>query len=182
MIEVEVRARVEGFGEIKGKLGEIGAVRLKLVHQVDKIFGHSMFLDSEGMIVEGGIVPRIRSVDGECFLEFKEICREGGGMEFSSKLGSIDMGVIFLNKLGFKEAFTIDKRRLSYRYKDFNVDLDSVDRLGCFVEVEKMVGSSEEVGVVREGCVRLLSLISPDSVIENKKYGDLMQGLINGED
>jgi len=98
-----------------------------------------------------------------------------------SKLGGIDIGIAFLDKLGFEEAFTIDKYRESFRYKDFGIDLDSVNKLGCFVEVEKMVDSSEEVGLAREECVRLLALIFPNSEIENKKYGDLMQELINGE-
>ncbi len=179
MIEVEIRAKVDNFAEIKKKLKELKASLSKSVHQIDKIFGHPMFLDSKNMIVEGGIVPRIRSVNGKCSLQFKEICRTSGGIELKSEISNIDIGVTFLNKLGFKEAFTIDKHRESYKYKGFNIDLDNVDKLGCFIEIEKMVGSPAEKESAREECVRLLALISPNSKIENKKYGDLMQELIN---
>ncbi|MFW6047590.1 MAG: hypothetical protein ACOCP4_07400, partial [Candidatus Woesearchaeota archaeon] len=72
MIEVEVRAKVHNFDDIKKKLEEIGASHQKSIHQIDKIFGHPMFLDSKNMIIEGGIVPRIRSTNYKCSLEFKE--------------------------------------------------------------------------------------------------------------
>jgi len=179
MIEVEIRAKVDNFDNIKKKLEEMKAVHQKSVHQIDKIFGHPMFLDSKNMIIEGGIVPRIRSVNNKCLLEFKEICRTSGGIELKSELSNIDLGIIFLNKLGFKEAFTIDKKRESYKYKNFVIDLDNVDKLGNFIEIERIVNLPEEKESARQECINLLALISPNSKIENKKYGDLMQELIN---
>ncbi len=179
MIEVEIRAKVNNFDEIKRELEKIEAKFSETIHQIDKIFGHPMFLDKNNMIIEGGIVPRIRSVNGKCLLEFKEISRTSGGTELKSELGSVNLGITFLNKLGFKEAFTIEKQRESYKYKDFSIDLDNVDKLGQFVEIEKIVSLSEEKELAREECVNLLNIISQKSKIENKKYGDLMQELIN---
>ncbi len=181
MIEVEIRAGVNSFDEIKKELEKIKACYFKSVHQIDKIFGHPMFLDSKNMIIEGGIVPRIRSVNNKCSLEFKEIRRMSGGIELKSDIDNIQEGVDFLKKLGFSEAFTIDKYREFYKYKDFTICLDKVDKLGCFIEIEKMIKSAGEEKSVREKCVEVLGLISPDSKIENRKYGDLMQEFINKE-
>jgi adenylate cyclase, class 2 len=181
MIEVEIRARVENFDQIKNKLKEIKAKHKKTVRLVDRIFGHPMFLDSKKMIIEGGIVPRIRSVDNKNTLEFKEIRRKGAGIELESELGDVNLGIEFLEKLGFNEAFTIDKERESYKYKDFIIDLDSVDQLGSFIEIEKIVKTTVEKELAREECVNLLGKLSPESKIENRKYGDLMQELINKE-
>jgi adenylate cyclase class 2 len=181
MIEIEIRAKVKSFDELKHKLKEIKAKKKGTVRLVDRIFGHPMFLDSNNMIIEGGIVPRIRSVDSESKLEFKEIHRRGGGIELESELDNVNLGIEFLKKLGFKEAFTIDKKRESYEYRDFNIDLDNVSKLGHFIEIEKMVKSDDQKKQARKDCINLLEEISPGSEIEDRKYGDLMQELINKE-
>lgn len=181
MIEVEIRAKVKDFEGIKNKLDEIRAKKKRGVRLVDRIFGHPIFLDSDNMIIEGGIVPRIRSVDDNNKLEFKEISRKGGGIELESNIDDVNLGIELLKKLGFKEAFTIDKKRESYEYGDFNIDLDDVSRLGRFIEIEKIVKSEEEKELARKECINLLEEISPGSKIEDRKYGDLMQELINKE-
>ncbi|MBS4013661.1 MAG: class IV adenylate cyclase [Bacteroidetes bacterium] len=177
MIEVEIRAKVDNFDNIKNKLGEIKAALQGSIHQIDKIFGHPMFLDSKNMIIEGGIVPRIRSINNKYLLEFKEIRRTSGGIELSSELNNIGLGVEFLNKLSFKEAFTIDKKRESYKYKNFVIDLDNVDKLGNFIEIERIVNLPEEKDSARQECINLLALISPNSKIENKKIRRLNAGI-----
>ena len=182
MIEVEIRARVKDFNKIKNELKDIGAEFSKSIHQIDKIFGHPKFLDENSMIIEGGIVPRIRCVNNNCLIEFKEINRKSGaGMEIKSEISDVNLGVDFLNKLGFKEAFTVDKKRQSYKYKDFSIDLDEVEKLGFFVEIEKIVDSYNKKEIAKKECLELLKIISPESKIENKKYGDLMQEIINKE-
>ncbi|MGM5483384.1 MAG: class IV adenylate cyclase [Nanobdellota archaeon] len=179
MIEVEVRAKVDEFKDIKDKLKTIEAKNQQTIKQIDKIFWHPKFLDSNKMIIEGGIVPRIRSVGDKCALEFKEILRESGGIELRSELGNIKQGIELLNKLGFEESFTIEKNRQSFRYKNFTIDLDDVNKLGKFIEIEKIVKSVDEKDKARKECVELLNFLSPDNKIENKKYGDMMQELIN---
>lgn len=179
MIEVEIRARIKNSGEIKNELEKIGAKFIKTEKQTDRIFGHPMFLDSEKMIIEGGFSARIREVDNKKSLEFKEILRKSGGIEIKSELSSIDTGLKFLEKLGFKEAFVVSKLRELYSYNDFIICLDSVNQLGDFVEIEKMIESSEDINKVRKECIKLLKILSPSSQIENKKYGDLMQEILN---
>jgi adenylate cyclase class 2 len=177
MIEVEVRSRVENFDEIKKNLKH--AKFLKCEKQVDKVFGHPMFLDSQNKIIEGGIASRIRAIGDKRTLEFKEIMRKSGGIEIRSELKNLDIGIGFLKKLGFKEAFTISKTREEYSYNNFIISLDSVDKLGDFIEIEKIVDSPEEKENARKECIELLNLIFPDFKIEDKKYGDLMQEIIN---
>lgn len=179
MIEVEIRARIEDVEKIKNELKNIGAKFIKVEKQIDRIFGHPMFLDEDKMITEGGLSVRIREVGDKKTLEFKEILRTGGGIEIKSELSSVDVGLKFLNKLEFKEAFTISKSREIYSYKNFTVCLDKVDRIGEFIEIEKMVEIFENVNKAREECVKLLKILFPNFQIENRKYGDLMQEILN---
>jgi len=179
MIEVEIRARIKNIEKIKDELKKIDAKFIKTEKQVDRIFGHPMFLGSEKMIIEGGLSARIREVDDEKVLEFKEILRKSGGIEIKSKLSDINVGLKFLEKLQFSEAFIVSKLRKSYLYNNFTICLDSVDQLGDFIEIEKLINFSDDKEKARKECEDLLRILSPDSKIENKKYGDLMQEILN---
>lgn len=114
-------------------------------------------------------------------MDFKEIVRKSGGIEINSELKDVNAGLIFLKKLGWEEAFTVSKTRDSYRYNDFEICLDNVDKLGDFIEIEKMVNYPREMDKARKECLELLNSIYPNGIIENRKYGDLMQELINKE-
>ena len=149
--------------------------------QIDKIFGHPMFLDSKNMIVEGGLVARIRKIDDEEKLEFKEISRKTGGIEICSRLDNMDEGLKFLDKLNFKESFTVSKERTLYKYKGFSVCLDRVEHLGNFIEIEKLISKEEDKEKTKDECLELLQSLGLDYKIENRKYGDLMQEIINNK-
>ncbi|MBW2996044.1 class IV adenylate cyclase [Candidatus Woesearchaeota archaeon] len=179
MIEVEIKARISNVDDIKKKLNQIRAKFLKTEKQIDKVFGHPRFLDSEKKIIEGGFVARIRVVDDNHTLEFKEILRQNGGVEIKSELKDLNTGVEFLNKLNFKEKFTVSKSRDHYSYNNFAICLDNVKQLGNFIEIEKIVTSSEEKENARKRCLDLLNTLAPNSEIEDKKYGDLIQEKIN---
>jgi adenylate cyclase class 2 len=179
MIEVEIKARINDENKIKDRLNEIKARFLNSEKQIDKVFGHPMFLDSNKKIIEGGIVSRIRCTNNKNVLEFKEILRKGGGIEVKSELGNMNVGIELLKKMGFKESFTISKSRENYDYNGFVISVDKVDRLGNFIEIEKMITSPEEREKVRKECIDMINVISPNLVIEDKKYGDLMQDIVN---
>jgi len=177
MKEIEIRARVNSFEDIKNKLKEMGATLIETKNQVDRVFGHKMFLDDDNLIVEGGLSARIRETDNSKSLEFKEIVRIGGGLEINSDLHEVEDGLKFLDKLNFKEAFIVAKFRELYKYKDFEICLDKVEKLGNFMEIEKMVPSHQDESQARQDCLNLLKILSKDAELVNEKYGDMMQEL-----
>ncbi len=181
MIEVEVRARVDDLDTVRKVLENLGARLVKSSTQVDKVFELDKFLDFEHRVLEGGIIARIRQDDGKIKVQFKEISRtDGAGMELSSEVGDMSLAVEFLEKLDFKECFTVRKKRDKYSYDGCIICLDDVELLGTFIEVEKMVDSLDMKEKAKEDCIRLLEKIAPFSVSEERKYGDLMQDIING--
>jgi len=179
MIEVEVKARINGFESIKKALSEKGAQFIKSSDEIDIIFGIPKHLDSDHKVIEGGIIARIRQKDGKKILEFKEISREKGGVELKCEIGDIELIKKFLGKLDFEQAFTIKKLRETYSYNSFVICLDDVAQLGTFIEIEKIVNSPDEKDAARKACFELLNELLPNAEIENKKYGDLMQDIIN---
>ena len=178
-IEVEVRAKIENLEKIKKSLERIGASFVKTENQIDKIFGADRFLDAEHKIIEGGLSARIREVDGKSALEFKEILREKGGIELKCPIANIGIGEKMLKKLDFEEAFTIRKNREAYSYNGFTICLDKVEQLGNFIEIEKEITSEGKIDETRKECLGLLEKIAPGSEIEKRKYGDLMQEVID---
>ncbi len=179
-IEVEIRARIGDFDEIKGALAMIGANFVKKETQIDRIFGSNKFLDSNNMIIEGGVSARIREVNGKGKLEFKEILREKGeGVELSCDVPNTETADKILKKLDFKEAFTVEKDRETYFCDGFIICLDKVKELGNFIEIEKMTDSEEKTKAIKQECLNLLKKLSPEAKVENRKYGDLMQEIIN---
>ncbi len=180
MIEVEVRARIDSFDDVRKVLDSRGAKLIKSSSQVDKVFGLDKFLDNECKVHEGGISARIREEDGKTKVQFKEISRiKGAGIELSSEVGDMSLAVEFLEKLDFKECFTSRKKRDKYSFDSFIICLDDVELLGTFIEIEKMVDSSDMKEKAKEECLTLLEDVAPSSVPEERKYGDLMQDIIN---
>ncbi|MDD5433682.1 MAG: class IV adenylate cyclase [Candidatus Pacebacteria bacterium] len=180
MIEVEIRAKINHKSQVQDKLKQAGATLVKSINQADRIFGHEMFLDEKKMIVEGGLSARIRQVDGKAWLEFKEISRnKGAGIEIKADLDNIEEGLRFFEKLGFEEAFALNKQREVYSLNGFEICLDEVEKLGNFIEIEKSALSQDEIEAAKQECLELLEKVSPESEIINKKYGDLMQEILN---
>ena len=90
-------------------------------------------------------------------------------------------GLKFLDKLNFKESFTVSKERTLYKYKGFSVCLDRVEHLGNFIEIEKLISKEEDKEKTKDECLELLQSLGLDYKIENRKYGDLMQEIINNK-
>lgn len=179
MIEIETRAKVKDFDPIKRKIKEFGGKFIKKEKQVDKIFGREKDLDKEHKIIEGCFSARVRKKGDKISVELKEICRDGVGSEFSSPISNVNEGVIFLTKLDFDEAFTISKIREVYELDDFEISLDEVDKLGNYIEIEYRQKADVEKEKALAKCIELLEKLDHSAKIETKKYGDLMQDLIN---
>jgi len=179
MIEVEIRAKVQDVAIIKKRLEEIGGRFLKKEKTADYIFGRAKDLDQEHKIIDGRFSARIRQKNDKISIEFKEIKRAGAGMEFSSPVSSAEAGLNFLEKLDFEKAFTVSKIRETYEYQGFEICLDEVEVLGCFIEIEHPCKEDNDKTEALKECKNLLSSIAPGAILEPKKYGDLMQEIIN---
>jgi adenylate cyclase, class 2 len=179
MVFAKIKSQVGSFDLIRENFSKLGIWLENSENQRDIVFGHSAFLDNEHQVVEGGIIARIRQKRDKKVLELKEIKRQEGAIELKFDIQDINSIKEFLKKLGFEEAFEIEKQREKYGYKQFSVCLDDVKSLGRFIEIEKIVNKPEEKEKAMNECKDLLNFLSPSAKIETKKYGDLMQDIIN---
>jgi len=84
---------------------------------------------------------RVRITDTKHSLCFKQWYRDENGIsshcdEYETDVKDGNTVKALLKLLGFSNSVTIQKTRKSYRFDDLAIELDSVDGLGDFMEVE----------------------------------------------
>jgi len=130
MIEVEVRAEVNS--KISDKLYGIGAKKVNEYYQKDKYF---MFQE--------GFIFRIRN-DNIFTIKGNVDKHDNGWYEWESKIDNANLLEDVLLKCGFKLFGVVNKRRVTYSYNNFEINVDDVEGLGKFIEVELMISNKKE--------------------------------------
>jgi predicted adenylyl cyclase CyaB len=88
-----------------------------------------------------GHMIRLRSFDtrDKCILTFKGKRLKGkfkNRLEMEVEISNRDEMCRILSVVGFKQNFSFQKKRLSFRFKECAVEIDCLPRLGYFCEVE----------------------------------------------
>ncbi len=168
MLEVEVKARVRDAGAFERVLLERGAEFLGERVQEDIYLQHPCrdFSETDEAL-------RLRLCAGRAELTYKGPrvgdVRTKTREEVSVGITADESALELLRKLGFREVARIRKRRRSYRLGGYRVELDEVEGLGSFVEVEAAPESSGEE-LVSFVC-RELGL--EESMLETRSYLEL---------
>jgi adenylate cyclase class 2 len=138
--EIELQASVENVKPLKDLLEKEGEFQYER-HQIDEYFTpiHRDFIAAK---------PthewlRLRDADGHCSFNYKNwhFDDEGRGLyadEFETKIEDLVMARKILTAIDVKPVVIVDKVRKTWRYKDYEICLDSVKNLGDFVEIEYM--------------------------------------------
>ena len=135
MIEVETKFRSPGNGKVLESLSAMGAERLSDGDVEDVYFAHPNrdFGKTDEAV-------RLRASDGRCELTYK-----GPRMNFSVAKAREELTVSvgdglatrrMFERLGFVEFAVIRKHRTSFLLDKLRVDVDDVEGLGQFVELE----------------------------------------------
>jgi adenylate cyclase class 2 len=165
--EIELQAKVENTAPLLSLLEKEGQFQSE-TRQVDEYFtpSHRDFLVKRP--IEEWL--RLRNSGGTYSLNYKKwhFDSEGRGLyadEYETKLENIEMARKAFAALDVKPIIIVDKARKMWRYKDYEVCLDSVKGLGDFVELEYIGSrsSSDHEAIMREmiaflkdlGCGRL---------------------------
>ena len=135
MNEIEIKVKVDNENNLMKKLEECKCKLSESKKQVDTIFLENNAKDFN--IVTGMIVMRIRQVDDKNIITLKqrkEKVMESKEIEFFVS----DYGACkdLIQTLGYKEMVTVEKERITTKYKDFNICIDKVKHLGLFAEIE----------------------------------------------
>lgn len=157
MKEVEVKARVLNFQELKSKLTDLGCVFSEPLIQKDKIYLHNSINFPD--IKKGTVILRIRNSNGKYILTLKkQLENELDSIERETVIESPQETEDILKYMDFHEVVNVNKKRVKCKYNNLEICLDEVAGLGSFVEVEKLTLEEDSLKIQEELFIFLESL------------------------
>ncbi|MDD5039921.1 MAG: class IV adenylate cyclase [Patescibacteria group bacterium] len=133
-MEIELKARVSNFSPIERNLKKLGARYIGVKRQIDTYF----LPIGQPYKKYRGRVLRIRydALSGQARLELHVPKNAYAAQEYEVAISNYRTARTILEKMKFRPEFVIDKRRRVYRKGQLEIVLDTVKRLGKFIEVE----------------------------------------------
>ena len=145
-VEIEITVNIENNKPLIGFLEKNAEFKLKK-HQVDEYFSpaHRNFIEVRP--VKEWL--RLRDENGKYTINYKNWHYDKNGKsyhcdEYETKVEDLNQIKKILAVLNFKSLVKVDKIRKTWIYKDYEVDMDSVKKLGDFVEIE-YIGKDENI-------------------------------------
>jgi len=182
MREIEVKFKVLSRETLLEKLREMGVELGQPVHQTDYLFVHP---GTEYPPVPAGFpVYRIRVENNKNSLITLKIPQKNSVgstnsqdcKEYETTIGDPEVMFAFLRALHLETLPTVSKKRIKGKIGDIEICIDEVEKLGTFIEAEKIVNDDRLAEETQETLrVFLESLgISRDCEIHNGKYDVMM--------
>lgn len=145
MREIEIKLKVNNLEEIEKKLKDHGLVISKEITQHDIIYIHR---DDKGDFTdayEGHIALRMRYEGTVAKITLKQRrSNEMDNIEYETKVEDGEMMHEILQLLGWKPMVEVKKTRKKGKLGEYEICLDRVDKLGDFVELEKMIDDNAD--------------------------------------
>lgn len=173
MNEIEIKIKIDDKNHIIKELEKRGCKFSDEKHQIDTVFFDK---NAENFNVKPGmIVLRIRTISDKHFITLKQ----RGVQSIESK--EIEFGVsdsslckALIETLGYKEMVTVDKKRITTKYKDYNICIDEVKRLGYFIEIEILTPEKGKATYYEQEMLNLCSELGIDSKKQISSHYDTM--------
>ncbi len=143
MLEIEQKYRIENTQEWLAKLIDLGFVAGTLERQSDTYLAHP----SRDFGVSGEAL-RLRQIDDDVFVTYKGK-KLAGAVKIRTEIelplgGDFEDWLKLWQHLGFKVVERIGKVRQNFssrKHPGMTICVDSVEELGCFIEIEMVVSS-----------------------------------------
>jgi adenylate cyclase class 2 len=169
VIEVEAKYRSPGNDKVEKTLARLGAKKISEGAMEDVYFAHP----SKDF---GKTDEALRLRTGQ---EHAELTYKGPRMHTQNTKAREEITLLtdnplavqrIVERLGFRESYNVKKRRVSYLLDKLRIDVDDVDGLGEFVELEVLTESPERSEQLLETARKELGL----EKIEPKTYLELL--------
>lgn len=179
MIEVEVKAKIENFDDMKKKLENLGAIKSKKEFQED-IYFNSPIVDFANTDEALRIRTTKENEKTNIFITYK-----GPKIDSKSKTRKeIEIEIedsekcsdIFQN-LGFTKVRAVRKNRQYYTYKNFEISLDDVEGLKPYMEIEISLEDGSDYNEAQEKIFELFSKLGINDGFERTSYLELLEKL-----
>ncbi len=150
MQEVEVKARLREPANVMAALERMGCRLSAPIRQDDAVFmpkGENGFATGK----RGMNVLRIRKQGGKALFTLKQtVLNELDCIEHECEVSDAEEMTRAIELLGFREVVRVGKLRQKTRYEPYEICVDTVDGLGEFIEVEKLVEEGDSDAIQEE--------------------------------
>ncbi|ASJ01061.1 class IV adenylate cyclase [Thermococcus gorgonarius] len=166
-MEIEIKFRVN-FDETREKIESLGASFVREEVQEDLYFS----LPYPNLLR----VRRIKNL-GRAFITYKYIRDPGKNEEFEEievEVSNFEKTVEILKRLGFREDVWVRKKRLVYRLDGITFELNEVEGLGSFLDIEVIEDDVDKAKEIIWETARKLGLSEED--VEPRLYQELIKG------
>lgn len=177
MIEVEVKAKINNFKNMKEKLNTIGAKKIKDENQKD-IYFNSPIVD----FAKTDEALRIRQTKTKnkinTFITYKgsklnELSKTREEIEMV--IEDVEKARNIFKKIGFKEVRTVEKNREYFNYKEFEISLDDVKGLDPYMEIEIVLNDNEDYTIAQKNIFKLFEKLDVTDGFERTSYLELLE-------
>lgn len=97
---------------------------------------------------------RIRKTDKGCYMTYKKQHFQGKlwiySDEYEVAIENFETVKTIISMLGLEYLITVHNKRRVYRYNNFEIELEDVEELGIFLEVERLSSNADEMKVKEE--------------------------------
>jgi len=173
-MEIEIKATFDDKEKVKTALKTLGAQEEKVKHQIDEYYNHP---SRDTRKTKEYI--RLRSKPGEdkAIFAYHINIADGVNKEFEVAVDNVTTFRQILQGFNFALLGTIDKKRESYKFEEFKIDIDEVKDIGNFIEVE-IDGEESEIDEKKAQCIEFLKKIglSEKNLCQNVWLADIATG------
>lgn len=142
MREIELKFKIDNLEELINKLKEEQCEISPIKIQNDTIYVQNLD-DTESK--EGSVWLRVRKENDKIELNYKKQSKkkmESEEIEF--EVSSYELANQFLKALGYSPWVEVNKKRRYSKFKEYNICIDEVERLGSFIELEILVDNDNK--------------------------------------
>lgn len=179
MREIEVKAKLKNKGEFFLKAKELGITFGPTIEQDDSTYESFRRKDDPSWTIF-----RIRKQKNKTMLtmKYKASTRSRDHHERESSIDNPREVADMLERLGYTFGVRTKKTRQVAKYKHYEICIDEIDGLGCFVEIEELAEDDADVDKVQNNLWTILQQlgVSKDDRV-HKGYDDLMHEFLASE-
>jgi len=174
MREIEIKLKVSNLDVLKNKLQEAGCVLSDEISQFDTIYSNKKTVTREWNVPqEGDLVLRIRRENE--ISEFnikKQRSHELDNIEYETKVEDPEILHKMLLLMGYTPDVEVKKVRQKGKLGEYEVCLDTVERLGTFVELEKLTDDDVDAEKIEEDLFQTLESLGLSRTDQEKRGYD----------
>jgi len=180
MREIEIKLKVENFEELEKKLTEAGYIFSGPISQHDTVYTYNNSVSFQEA-KEGHIAIRIRHEDDKFELNLKQQrSSQLDNLEYETEVKDANEIHQMLLVLGWKPETEVKKIRKKAKMGEYEICLDRVEKLGDYIELEKMTDENANPEEIRKELFeKLIPFGLSEKDEETKGYDILIHQLNN---